>query len=113
MFHRSTSKYFSIDPPLFQKTISSTLAGRTPLIQPMRKEKGCLSYNAFLSIEDENGINLVEERESREDLDNHLRSDRFGALLGARSLLNEPPEIRINSVSYASGMESVKAARGR
>ena len=30
------------------------------LIQPTREEQGCLSYYAFLSIEDENSINLVE-----------------------------------------------------
>ena len=83
------------------------------LIQPTRKEKGCLSYNVFLSIEDENDINLVEEWESREDLDNHLRSDRFGALLGAQSLLNQPLEIRIIATSYTAGMEFVDEARGK
>ena len=82
------------------------------LVYPTRKEKGCLSYNVFLSIEDENDINLVEEWESQEDLDNHLRSDRFGALLGAQSLLNQPPGLRIIAASYTAGMEVVEAARG-
>ena len=83
------------------------------LIPPTRKEKGCLSYHAFLSIEDENEINLVEEWESQEDLNNHFLSDRFSALIGAQSLLNKPLGIRIITASSTAGMEDVEAARGR
>ena len=83
------------------------------LIQQTRKEMGCLNCHAYLSIEDENHINLVEAWESQEDLDYYLRSDRFSVLIGTRSLLNKPPEIRIIAASHTAGMEAVDAARGR
>ncbi len=84
-----------------------------PLIALIREEKGCISCRLFKDDEDENSFSLVEEWVTQEDLDNHLRSDRFGVLLGAKSLLSEPHEIKINTVSYTSGMEAVRAARGK
>ena len=82
-----------------------------PLIGLIREEKGCISCRLFKDDEDENSFALVEEWETQEDLDNHLRSDRFGVLLGAKSLLSKPFEFKLNGVSYTSGMEAVKAAR--
>jgi len=82
-----------------------------PLIALIREEKGCISCRLFKDDEDENSFALIEEWENQEDLDNHLRSDRFGVLLGAKSLLREPHEIKINTVSYSAGIETVNAAR--
>jgi quinol monooxygenase YgiN len=69
------------------------------LIEPTRKEKGCLRCDVFEDIENENSFCLVEYWESRKDLDDHKRSDRFAVLMGTRSLLNREPEIMINEVS--------------
>jgi hypothetical protein len=44
-------------------------------------------------------------------LDRHIRSARFGVLLGTKSLLREPPQIEIHTVSSSEGMESVNAVR--
>ena len=82
-----------------------------PLIALIREERGCISCRLFKDDEAENSFALVEEWETQEDLDNHLRSDRFSVLLGAKSLLCEPPETKINTVSYSAGMEAVRAAR--
>jgi hypothetical protein len=48
---------------------------------------------------------------TREDLDNHLRSDRFAVLIGAMSLLNADPEVRFNTVESMAGAEDIKAVR--
>jgi len=56
---------------------------------------------------------LIQEWETREDLDDHLKSDRFSVLLGTKSLLCEAPHIEIHTVSHSEGMETVKAARGK
>jgi quinol monooxygenase YgiN len=69
------------------------------LIEPTRKEKGCLRCDVFEDIENENSFCLVEYWESRKDLDDHQRSDRFAVLMGTRSLLSTEPEIMINEVS--------------
>lgn len=94
--------------PEKQKEVMQTLLG---MIEPTGRESGCLSYAVFCDIEDKNLFNLLEEWETREDLDAHIRSQRFGVLLGSKTLLCEPPTIQINTVSRSEGMEAVHAVR--
>jgi quinol monooxygenase YgiN len=82
------------------------------LMQPTRKEKGCLSHNVYQDIECNNSFSLFQAWASRSDLDDHLRSDRFTILIGTKSLLSRPPEITINEVLNSSGWEAVEAVRG-
>jgi quinol monooxygenase YgiN len=79
---------------------------------PIENVRGCLSCHVFRDIEEKNVFSLIEEWETREDLDDHLKSDRFSVLLGTKSLLCEPLQIEIHTVSHTEGMETVKAARG-
>jgi quinol monooxygenase YgiN len=96
--------------PEKQKEVMQTLLS---MIESTGKERGCLSYHIFRDIEDKNGFELIAEWESREDLDNYIRSARFSVLLGTKSLLREPPQIQIHTVSHSEGMETVNAARGK
>jgi quinol monooxygenase YgiN len=82
------------------------------LTEPTRKEKGCLSHGVFQDIENDNGLRLIEVWETRQDLDERLRSDKFTVLIGTRSLLSRAPEITISDVSHSSGWEAVEAVRG-
>lgn len=81
------------------------------MIEPIEKETGCLSSQGFLDIENNNGFSLMAKWATREDLAHYLRSDRFSVLLGTRSLLCEPPQIEIHTVSRSEGIETVNAAR--
>jgi quinol monooxygenase YgiN len=83
------------------------------MIEPTGKEAGCLSYAVFCDIEDESLFSLLEEWETREDLDHHIMSQRFGVLLGTKTLLCEPPKIQIHTVSQSEGMEAIHAARNK
>jgi quinol monooxygenase YgiN len=83
------------------------------MIGPAGKEKGCLSYNVFCDLEDNQVFSLIEEWETREDLDHHIRSERFSVLLGTNSLLTKPSEINIHTVSHSEGVEVVNALRGK
>ena len=83
------------------------------MIDPTENERGCQSCQIFRGIEDKNVFSLIEEWESREDLDDHIKSDRFSVLLGTKSLLFEPPQIEIHTVSNSEGMETVKAVRSK
>ncbi|PKN22703.1 MAG: antibiotic biosynthesis monooxygenase [Deltaproteobacteria bacterium HGW-Deltaproteobacteria-21] len=94
--------------PEKQKEVMQTLVS---MIEPTGKEKGCLSYEVSLDIEDKNVFSLVEEWETRDDLRLHWRSDRFGVLLGTKALLCEPPKFQIHTVSYSEGREAIHAAR--
>jgi len=94
--------------PEKQLEVTQTLLS---MIEPTGKEAGCLSYAVFCDIEDKNRFSLLEEWETREDMDHHIRSHRFGVLLGTKALLSEPPKIQIHTVSQSEGIETIHAAR--
>jgi quinol monooxygenase YgiN len=79
----------------------------------IRKQKGCSSHQVYQDMEDENVLCLIEEWENQDDLEDHLRSDRFAALLGALDLLSKRPAITFNQVSSTAGMELVEAVRAQ
>ena len=83
------------------------------MIEPTAKEKGCLSYDIFCDLEDKHVFSLIEEWETREDLDRHIQSERFSVLLGTKSLLCEPSQIEIHTVSHSEGMEAIDAVRSK
>ena len=91
-----------------QKEVMQTLLS---MIKSPGKKSGNLSYDIFCDIEDKNVFNLFSEWETRQDLDRHLRSDRFSVLLGTKSLLSKPLQIQIFTVSNADGLEAVNSAR--
>jgi quinol monooxygenase YgiN len=104
---------------IFRTTMNVFLDKRTEvmqtllsMIEPIENVRGCLSCHVFRDIEEKNVFSLIEEWETREDLDDHIKSDRFSVLLGTKSLLCEPLQIEIHTVSHSEGMETVKAARG-
>jgi quinol monooxygenase YgiN len=81
------------------------------MIEPSAKEAGCMSYDVFCDIEDKNRFSLLEEWDTRKNLDQHTASKRFGVLLGIKTLLSEPLEIQIHTVSKTEGMEAVQVVR--
>ena len=96
--------------PEKQLEVTQTLLS---MIEPTGRETGCLSYAVFCDIEDKNLFSLLGEWDSREHLDHHIRSHRFGVLLGTKSLLCEPLKIEINTVSHSEGLEAVYAVRSK
>jgi quinol monooxygenase YgiN len=81
------------------------------MIEPTENGRGCLSCHVLRDVEDKNVFSLIQEWETREDLDDHIKSARFSVLLGTRSLLCEPQQIEIHTISHTEGMETVNAAR--
>jgi len=83
------------------------------LIKPVCKEHGCISYKVCCDIKDKNSFCLFEEWETREDLDNHIKTLRFKVMLGTKTLLRKPPEISIYTVSLTQGMEAIEAIKNK
>lgn len=81
------------------------------MIEPTGKEAGCSSYDVFCDIEDQNRFSMLGEWESREALDRHIVSHRFGALLGIKTLLDTPIKIQIYTISRSEGVEAIEAVR--
>ena len=83
----------------------STLTGTT------RKERGCRACDFYIDTENADAFLLMEEWDTEDDFDRHVRNAAFSALLGALTLLNRRPDVRINDVADTAGMEKIKAAR--
>ena len=96
--------------PEKQKEFMQTLLS---MIERAGKENGCLSYDVFCDMDGKTVFNLIEEWETREDLDRHIRSERFSVLLGTKSLLAKPLEMKIHTVSHSEGAEVIHALRGK
>jgi len=78
------------------------------MLEPVRVERGCLSYRLYEDVEDRNTFVLVEEWKTRIDLESHIRTDNHRRLMALMDLLNEQPELRFNTVSHTSGMDLIK-----
>jgi len=96
--------------PEKRKEVLQTLLS---MVAAIRQENGCRSCQGFKDIEDESVFSLIGEWETLEDLENHIRSDRFGVLLGSNILLNENQNIQIYTISRTDGSGIVNAVRGK
>jgi len=96
--------------PEKQKEVMQTLLS---MIETAGLEEGCLSYDGFCELEDRFAFSLIGEWATREDLDRHIRSERFSVLLGTKSLLAQPLGIHIHTVSYSEGEDVVRILRGK
>jgi quinol monooxygenase YgiN len=81
------------------------------MIEPAGKEAGCLSFSVLWDIEDKNCFSLLGKWETREALDQHIMSNRFGVLLGSKTLLCEPMLVEIHTVCQSEGMEVIHTVR--
>jgi quinol monooxygenase YgiN len=79
-----------------RKELSQTIAS---LIGLLRTERGCQRCDFCQSMEDENELCLLEEWDTRENLNSHLKSERFRVLRGAMNLLQEPYEMMFHTVA--------------
>ena len=77
------------------------------LIGSIRTENGCQRCDFCQSMEDENELFLLEEWDTRENLNRHLKSERFRVLRGAMNLLQEPYEMMFHTV--AAGKKRTEA----
>ena len=87
-----------------RKELSQTIAS---LIGLLRTERGCQRCDFCQSMEDENELCLLEEWDTRENLNSHLKSERFRVLRGAMNLLQEPYEMMFHTV--AAGKKRTEA----
>lgn len=81
------------------------------ILEPTRVEKGCLDYHLYQDFEDANSFVVLEQWATQQDLERFVRSNNYRQLLAAMDLLAEPPEVKINAISYTAGLEAIKATR--
>jgi len=78
------------------------------ILEPVRVERGCLSYRLYNDVENRNAFVLLEEWATQEDLDRHIRTENEQRILALMDLLSVQPELRFNTVSQTAGMELIE-----
>jgi len=79
-----------------RKELSQTIVS---LIGYLRTEMGFRRCDFYWSVEDKNKLCILEEWDTLENFDDHLKSERFRVLRGAMNLLQEPHEMRVYTVA--------------
>ena len=95
-------------PPEHRKELCQTISS---LIDPVRNEKGCLTYNFYEEGEDKNSFLLIGVWETQDAWNGHLNSNNFAVLLGSIMLLCSRSKVDFKLLAPVIGMEA--AARSR
>ncbi len=82
-----------------------------PLVAWNRVQPGCRACHLLTDIEDSRALVLLEEWDTQEHLDRHLRSEDYRRVLAAIELSEEAPQIYFDTVATRAGIEVVEAAR--
>ena len=81
----------------------------TSLLDPIRREQGCRSYQFFRVTGEKDSFVLIGEWETLSDWDRHVHSEHFAVLSGSQKLLS--PEKRFDFKLLSSFDEPVTERR--
>lgn len=79
--------------------------------QYCRLQPGCLTCDIYEDLQNESLLMFRQVWRSKEDLDQHLRSDEYRNVLLVMEMAEKQPEIRFDTISDSTGIETVEAAR--
>jgi quinol monooxygenase YgiN len=65
----------------------------------------------YQDVGDDGASILVEEWETQADWDNHLRTKECAIIMGAVSVLCNPPGVEFKLLGYLAGMEAMRESR--
>jgi len=95
--------------PLEKQTEALEILGST--IEQTQFEPGCTSCRIYRGLEDARAILLEELWMSDEDMQRHLRSEKYRKILLVVEMAAEPPEIRFDTIAHSTGVEIIEQAR--
>jgi len=81
------------------------------MIEQTQFEPGCVSCRLYRGVEDARAIMLEELWTSDEDVQRHLRSEKYRKILLVVEMSTEPPEICFDIIAHSSGVETIEQAR--
>jgi quinol monooxygenase YgiN len=67
--------------------------------EKVKQEEGFHKCTIYQDMTDESTFNVIEEWDTQEHLDNHLKSDLFRVLIGALKVLSTESEVRYHLVA--------------
>ena len=74
-------------------------------------DPSCLSCRIYGDLQENNVIMFEEVWKNEEDMGHHLRSDDCRILLLALEMALKQPEIRFDTISSSTGIETIEKAR--
>ena len=72
---------------------------------------GCLGCHIYDDVQEDNVLMFEEMWRNEEDLVQHLRSKEYQDLLLVMEMALKHPEVRFNTVSTSTGIETIEKAR--
>jgi quinol monooxygenase YgiN len=78
-----------------------------------RDDPGCPSCHIYRDLQDNKVLVLEEVWRTEEDLDLHIRSDEYRNLLLVLEMGVNQPEIRFDTISDSTGIETIEKARSQ
>jgi len=72
---------------------------------PTEVARGCRGCRIVQDVENENVLTYIAKWDTQEDLEEHLRSERFRRLLPYVEMSVEPPEVNFSTISQVRGIE--------
>jgi quinol monooxygenase YgiN len=75
------------------------------MIGPTNVQPGCLHCELFSSTQNDDKLFLLEKWDSKESLDQHIKSDEFRNVMAAMDSACEPPEIYFYETNSLGGMD--------
>ena len=81
------------------------------LAEQIRDDVGCLGCHIYEDINEKNMLMFEEVWRADEDLNYHIRSEKYRNLLLVLEMADKRPEIRFNTVSQITGIETIEKIR--
>ncbi len=82
------------------------------LIGPTRVETGCLSCHLYQDVNDARSVIWMEQWRSQDDLNRHVRTQKYKTILAALDMSDAQPEISFDTVVETKGMQLIEEALG-
>ncbi len=81
------------------------------IIEQTQFEPGCVNCRIYRGVEDARAIMLEELWMNDEDVQHHLRSEKYRKILLVVEMAAETPEIRFDIIAHSTGVETIEQAR--
>ncbi|MGD9249852.1 MAG: antibiotic biosynthesis monooxygenase [Desulfobacterales bacterium] len=81
------------------------------ILGPTRIKPGCISCRIYQDLDEPDALLLVEQWDSRPNLERHFDSDQYRIILSLIEASHPSPEFRISTISKVEGLEAVAAVR--
>jgi quinol monooxygenase YgiN len=81
------------------------------IAEECRYDPGCISCRIYGDLQESNVLMFEEVWRTEEDLEVHIRSDEYLNLLLVMEMALKQPEIRFDTISSSTGIETIEKAR--